>query len=33
VPSGSHRYAVTALDGAARPNESARSNEARVSVP
>ena len=33
APSGRHRYAVTAQDGAARPNESARSSEARVTVP
>lgn len=33
VPRGVWRYAVTAQDGAARPNESARSNVVRVSVP
>jgi fibronectin type 3 domain-containing protein len=33
VTRGSYRYAVTAQDNAARPNESERSNEARVSVP
>jgi hypothetical protein len=30
---GTYRYVVTAQDNAARPNESQRSNEARVSVP
>ena len=30
---GTYRYAVTAQDSAARPNESPRSNEVRVSVP
>lgn len=33
VPRGTYRYAVTAHDRAARPNESPRSNEARVSLP
>jgi len=33
VTRGTYRYAVTAQDRAARPNESRRSNEARVSVP
>jgi hypothetical protein len=33
VTRGTYRYAVSAQDNAARPNESARSNEARVSVP
>ncbi len=33
VPSGAYRYAVTAQDTSARGNESARSNEATVSVP
>ena len=33
VARGVYRYAVTAQDSAAMPNESARSNEARVSVP
>jgi hypothetical protein len=33
VTRGTYRYAVTAQDNAARPNESRRSNEARVSLP
>lgn len=33
VSRGAYRYVVTAEDSAARPNESRRSNEARVSVP
>ena len=33
VPSGDQRHVVTAVDGAARPNESAPSNETRVTVP
>ena len=33
VPRGTYRYVVTAQDKAARPNESARSNEVRVSLP
>jgi len=33
VPPGRYRYAVTAQDGSARANESARSNEASVTVP
>jgi len=33
VTRGTYRYAVTAEDTAARPNESRRSNEVRVSVP
>jgi hypothetical protein len=33
VTPGAYRYAVTAQDNAARPNESPRSNEVRVSVP
>jgi hypothetical protein len=33
VTRGTYRYAVTAQDSAARPNESERSNEARVTVP
>jgi len=33
VTRGTYRYAVTAQDRAARPNESGRSNEARVSLP
>jgi len=33
VPRGPWRYAVTAQDSAVRPNESARSNVAIVSVP
>ncbi|PYN81598.1 MAG: hypothetical protein DMD96_10115 [Candidatus Rokuibacteriota bacterium] len=33
VTRGAFRYAVTAQDSAARPNESRRSNEVRVSVP
>jgi fibronectin type 3 domain-containing protein len=33
VPRGTYRYAVTAQDTAARPNESPRSNEVRVGVP
>jgi fibronectin type 3 domain-containing protein len=33
VTRGTYRYAVTAHDRAARPNESPRSNEARVTVP
>jgi len=33
VTRGTYRYAVTAQDNAARPNESGRSNEARVTVP
>jgi len=33
VPSGTFRYVVTAEDKAARPNESARSNEVRVTLP
>jgi len=33
VTRGTYRYAVTAQDRAARPNESERSNEARVSLP
>jgi hypothetical protein len=32
-PPGSLRYAVTAVDGAGRPNESARSREVRVALP
>jgi hypothetical protein len=32
-PRGAHRYAVTAVDGALRPNESPRSREARVTLP
>lgn len=33
VPSGTYRYTVTAQDATARANESARSNEATVTVP
>ena len=33
VTRGTYRYAVTAHDRAARPNESGRSNEVRASVP
>jgi hypothetical protein len=33
VPRGTFRYVVTAQDKAARPNESARSNEVRVTLP
>ena len=33
VPSGTYRYAVTAQDSGARPNESGRSNEVTVTVP
>jgi len=33
VTRGTYRYAVTAQDNAARPNESRRSNEVRVSLP
>ncbi|MGH7345240.1 MAG: fibronectin type III domain-containing protein [Candidatus Rokuibacteriota bacterium] len=33
VPRGAYRYAVTAYDRAARPNESGRSNEVGVSLP
>src|SRR5205814_10196693 len=33
VTRGTYRYAVTAEDAAARPNESRRSNEVRVTVP
>jgi fibronectin type 3 domain-containing protein len=33
APRGAQRYAVTAEDSAARPNESARSNEVSVTVP
>ncbi|MBI2215810.1 MAG: fibronectin type III domain-containing protein [Candidatus Rokubacteria bacterium] len=33
LPPGRYRYAVTAEDGGSRRNESARSNEVRVSVP
>lgn len=33
APRGTQRYAVTAEDSAARPNESARSNEVSVTVP
>jgi hypothetical protein len=33
VPPGRYRYTVTARDGGARANESARSNEVTVSVP
>jgi len=33
VTRGTYRYAVSAQDNAARPNESGRSNEARVTVP
>jgi hypothetical protein len=33
VPPGRHRYAVTALDGGARPNESGRSQEALAATP
>jgi hypothetical protein len=33
VPRGTHRYAVAAQDGGARPNESARSSVATVTVP
>ena len=33
VARGTYRYVVTAVDSAAQPNESRRSNEARVSVP
>ena len=33
VPRGTYRYAVTAQDKAARPNESPRSNEVTVSLP
>lgn len=33
APRGTQRYAVTAEDAAARPNESARSNEVSVTVP
>ena len=33
VARGTYRYVVTAQDSAARPNESGRSNEVRVSVP
>jgi hypothetical protein len=33
VTRGSYRYAVTAQDRAAQPNESPRSNEVRVSLP
>jgi hypothetical protein len=33
VPTGSYRYAVTAIDAAATPNESPHSNEVSVSVP
>jgi hypothetical protein len=32
-PGATYRYAVTALDRARRPNESARSNEISVRVP
>jgi fibronectin type 3 domain-containing protein len=33
VPAGTYRYVVTALDASARANESARSNDVRVTVP
>jgi hypothetical protein len=33
VPTGTYRYTVTAVDAAATPNESARSNEVSVRVP
>lgn len=33
VPAGSYRYAVSALDGGAHPNESTRSGEVSVTVP
>ena len=33
VTRGTYRYAITAHDNAARPNESRRSNEVRVTLP